>query len=69
MNNSWYICISGEYDLNFLMFVASVHGLLTEEFEEAPGPLVNFQVLGEVIKNIKSNGKSCGIKAFIIRGF
>ncbi|MDN4603210.1 hypothetical protein P5G61_18365 [Paenibacillus sp. F6_3S_P_1C] len=38
MNNSWTICISGEYDLNFLMFVASACGLLTDEFEEGVWP-------------------------------
>ena len=57
MNNSWYICISGEYDLNFLMFVASVHGLLTEEFEERTWPSSQFSSVGRSNQNIKSNGK------------
>ncbi|MEC0129147.1 hypothetical protein [Paenibacillus pabuli] len=42
MNNSWTICISGEYDLNFLMFVASACGLLTDEFEEGVWPNSQF---------------------------
>ncbi|WP_146752112.1 MULTISPECIES: hypothetical protein [Paenibacillus] len=38
MNNSWTICISGEYDLNFIMYVASAHGLLTDGFDDAAWP-------------------------------
>ncbi|MGG3455557.1 hypothetical protein [Paenibacillus rhizolycopersici] len=42
MNNSWSITISGEFDLNFLMYVASINGLLSEEFEEGTWPSKQF---------------------------
>lgn len=47
MKNSWSVCLSGDFDLNFLMFVASAHGLLTEEFEESTWPSSQFLSAGQ----------------------
>lgn len=57
MYNSWSICMSGEYDLNFLMYVASVHGLLTEEFEESTWPSSQFSSVGRSNQKLQEQWK------------
>lgn len=57
MHNSWTICISGEYDLNFLMFVASAHGILTDEFEEGDWPNHQFLNVERSHDNFKKQWK------------
>ncbi|MBD8497255.1 hypothetical protein [Paenibacillus arenosi] len=53
MNNSWSVCISGDYDLNFLMFVGSAHGLLTEGFGGAVWPTGQFLHAGRSNEKLK----------------
>lgn len=32
--NSWSVCISSDFELNFLIYVASAYGLLKEQINE-----------------------------------
>lgn len=71
MNNTWTICFSGDYDLNFLMFVASAHGLLTDEFGEDTWPGSQFSSGGRSNEKFKGQWnelwKQCIYKKGLIK--